>query len=698
MRNSLNAALVFLALLAPGTLDTLAHGAAQLSLRPASNRPAVGQLKLATEHWISASGSVRTEVTATFSILEFAAYRAAIEGDSRRVARGLLPGSTTRIEEAAPSVRYDDERGAIVFERSELGAVRWGADGARTFNVEEGLELVEVTEANGRAVAQFRERGALFGLAYEGDQRVIAPSGATDVTFDKATHSVSWRPASAAVAATAAKVVVSLTPTERLLTGAYKAYGFGGEHWVGRVRIDNSGPGAIQRFALRHRVEGYSEWSPWTKLSDVAAGESAVLCLYPILAASTAALRSDTPANLLVEWRYIDGDGAAHEDAEGARIVLLGGNDFIFARSARSSDAATFEEQHDNVDLLAAWVSRDDSIVREVAALGAKRAGGAPANQDLFSAVATLKGLYEALVANDITYQHPPALVDSTLSFNSNMVQNIKYPRDVLRDRSGTCIDLAVLYASLVHAAGLPAYLCVVPGHCFPVIGMPDGTLAAVEVTGVGGGGRMGSDAETFGRVFLYGQQELAEALAGPHALLDLRHQWTHGVSCPELPPLAADAVAKTPLRELIPPTKVPHLAALREDQMEWFNGSFELLLTAPGGVPKVAALRSVPCVDARTFLVVLTERELELDDNGDATRRTTTQLFEGRPLFNTLRCAGLCKWVVVESNGVEGEATRLPPDSFEVTHWEAGFEGELLRTNPDGGEPVVVKIQERKQ
>ena len=108
--------------------------------------------------------------------------------------------------------------------------------------------------------------------------------------------------------------------------------------------------------------------------------------------------------------------------------------------------------------------------------------------------------------------------------------------------------------------------------------------------------------------------------------------------------------------------------------------------------------MRSVPSVDARTFLVVLTERELELDEVGDATRRTTTQNFEGRPLIDSLRCAGLCKWVVVESNGVESDPTRLPPDSFEVTRWSDGFEGEMMRTDPNGGEPVVLKVEERKE
>ncbi|MAG56224.1 MAG: hypothetical protein CMJ83_08040 [Planctomycetes bacterium] len=77
------------------------------------------------------------------------------------------------------------------------------------------------------------------------------------------------------------------------------------------------------------------------------------------------------------------------------------------------------------------------------------------------------------MLRNDFTYQHPPALTDNSVSFEPARVQNVKFPRDVIRDRSGTCIDLAILYASMANAIGLEAYLCVVPGPCFPVIKMP---------------------------------------------------------------------------------------------------------------------------------------------------------------------------------------------------------------------------------
>lgn len=687
-------ALIALGLCALAASNAGAHCAAQLSLRAPQERPAAGRLNLLTEHWITAEGVVRTSIGATLSVLEYELYKTQI-GDPHGVLSGLLPASQTALETTAPTAAFDDETGSLRLARAQLGLVRFEGEGVRSFRVEDGLAFDQTLELDGRPAVQFKENGRLFGLAFQGVQRVHLPAEAKDVEFDAANHSVRWRRATTGWPASSAQLTVALQPIERVLSGAYKAYGFGEDNWVGQLKISNGGPSRITRFAARHRVEGYSEWSPWAKLADIAPGESAVQCLYPILSASTAQLKSDTPAHLFVEWRYVDGDGQTREDSDGARLILLGGNEFIFARTSDRSRATTFAEQNDNSPLLAAWVSRDDAILREVAALGAKRAGGAAANENDYAALATLKGLYEVMVANDVTYQHPPALSDTTLSFIDTNVQNVKFPRDVLRDRSGTCIDLAILYAALVHATGLPALLCVVPGHCFPVAGLPDGQLAAVEVTGVGGGGRMGADAATFGDVFLYGQRELAEALAGPHVLIDLRYHWTHGVSCPELPPVAPDFVEKTQLREKILPTKLAHLAEMREDAARWFSGAFELTLDDQQGAQRPSRLRSAAAVDAKTFLLELTFDEVAPAVEGQEPRTVrVTQVFEGRVVLNLLHGTGLLKTAEVLGSGA---VERMLPDTLELSSWNDALQGELRLTSGDGSEPTVWLVRQKQ-
>jgi hypothetical protein len=164
--------------------------------------------------------------------------------------------------------------------------------------------------------------------------------------------------------------------------------------------------------------------------------------------------------------------------------------------------------------------------------------------------VKVLQACYELLQANDFTYQHPPALADKTVSFDVRQVQNVKFPRDTIRDRSGTCIDLAILYAAMVNAVGLEPHLALIPGHCFPVVRLPTGNLVAVEVTGVGGGLRFGS--ADFGPMLEKGIEELKAAME-PGAnlyLIDLHDLWTRGIANPELDEHPADILERWGIKE----------------------------------------------------------------------------------------------------------------------------------------------------
>ncbi len=50
---------------------------------------------------------------------------------------------------------------------------------------------------------------------------------------------------------------------------------------------------------------------------------------------------------------------------------------------------------------------------------------------------------------------------------DSNSVENIKLPREVLQQRSGMCIELTTLLAAAVESIGLHPEIVIVPGHAF---------------------------------------------------------------------------------------------------------------------------------------------------------------------------------------------------------------------------------------
>ena len=69
--------------------------------------------------------------------------------------------------------------------------------------------------------------------------------------------------------------------------------------------------------------------------------------------------------------------------------------------------------------------------------------------------------IYQALVNRQITYSNPPA------SWDLPHGQRIRSAQTILDEKVGTCLDTAVLFASLLEAAGLHPVIAVIPGHAF---------------------------------------------------------------------------------------------------------------------------------------------------------------------------------------------------------------------------------------
>jgi hypothetical protein len=229
--------------------------------------------------------------------------------------------------------------------------------------------------------------------------------------------------------------------------------------------------------------------------------------------------------------------------------VILGVNEYVFGNLTAGESFGTWEEEYNNAPSSPRGSRANDPVVKQFASMANRMAGGVGANTDQASAVRVLRACYELLQRNDFSYQHPPALLDKSVSFDAKTVQNVKLPRETIRDRSGTCIDLAILYAAMINALGLEPHLALIPGHCFPVVRMPDKKLYAVEVTGVQGGLRTGS--ADFDRVYAYGLEELQKAVAdGRIYLLDLHELWTKGIANPEIEDLPPDILQRWGINE----------------------------------------------------------------------------------------------------------------------------------------------------
>jgi DNA polymerase III delta prime subunit len=86
------------------------------------------------------------------------------------------------------------------------------------------------------------------------------------------------------------------------------------------------------------------------------------------------------------------------------------------------------------------------------------------------------EALYDALVAAEIRYVEAPPSFEGT-------GQRIRSHGQVLDDRYGTCLDLSVLYAAVLEAAGLHPVIVVTQGHAFAGYLTEDAQLPDVGVT-----------------------------------------------------------------------------------------------------------------------------------------------------------------------------------------------------------------------
>ena len=68
--------------------------------------------------------------------------------------------------------------------------------------------------------------------------------------------------------------------------------------------------------------------------------------------------------------------------------------------------------------------------------------------------------------------------------WDPHFTQDIKYPKDVINQKAGTCIELSICMAAMMESVGIKSYIYLIPGHAIPAIALPNsGTIYPIEST-----------------------------------------------------------------------------------------------------------------------------------------------------------------------------------------------------------------------
>jgi transglutaminase-like putative cysteine protease len=311
------------------------------------------------------------------------------------------------------------------------------------------------------------------------------------------------------------------------------------EMWVARGVFQNDTSETLSDYRARFRIEGYSSWSPWKRTDKVFPGQTVVDAFYPIIDGKIAHLKGSTPAQVELEYEYTRPGGEKLAETEAGRTKLLGMNEAVWSSLATDEDSTWYDVFRNAQMVLASFTSATDPVVQDVVGLIGKATGGAAtslSDQDALKFMGTLYNLFRQNIAYETT---PGGYQDGLLH------QHLKYGRDVLRTRSGTCVNLSILYASVCEAAGLNAYIVLGPGHAFAAAKLPKSGLPVfVETTGCGGGTKESSMTFVQAReqAFKTYQKWYADGLM---IETDIEASRQKGVPSPELPDLGVN-----PLKE----------------------------------------------------------------------------------------------------------------------------------------------------
>lgn len=342
---------------------------------------------------------------------------------------------------------------------------------------------------------------------------------------------------------------------DKIISGVYKTYGVKDADppmWLAKSIFRNGMDGTITDLKVRYKVTDYTEWSSWHNYAALVPSQTVVDLYYPIFSSACARLTSRAPSELHIEYEYTDPTGKNRRGSDTRSLTMLDRHEFIFSDLTTEERTTAFQDVVTYSNLLAAWVSRSDDVVARLASMANKRAGGLGASTNDENCIKVMAALYEIMRTIHISYQHPQALIDKNLSYDLKLVQSLQYPRNTIEKRSGTCIDLAILYAAMLNSVNITPFLVVIDGHCFPMARTPSGTYIPVEATGIGDGYEK---AMNFEQAVKSANETLQKAnQSGRLVLVDVRQAWVGGIANPELDPLPADILERWGIVALVEP------------------------------------------------------------------------------------------------------------------------------------------------
>jgi len=305
---------------------------------------------------------------------------------------------------------------------------------------------------------------------------------------------------------------VEIVKTNTIMPAAHNVYAnpdaLDGKYYLFKSKITNNTNKMLEDVIVKYRVPGHIDWTELDIIGEMKQGQSASVCCYPKFSEDICEkmTQSTEKAEIEISW-----DGASDDDIveEEFSFKISDRNEYSFT-NIPNEEIAGWSDVYNNDALLACFVTPNDPIVKyytqniqEKILMGEQ----ASVTKDPKEAVRFLTGIYNATILSHMVYSGTKGSPSSITDY-SKFSQHNRLPREVITGNTGLCLELSLLYASILSNAGIDPIIYLVPGHAYPGFKM-NNEYYAIEATSIGGEGIGGIKSAE--QAFETGMKELNE-------------------------------------------------------------------------------------------------------------------------------------------------------------------------------------------
>jgi transglutaminase-like putative cysteine protease len=276
-----------------------------------------------------------------------------------------------------------------------------------------------------------------------------------------------------------------------IMTFAYKIYGDpaaqNGRYFLSKIVFRNDGNGPVRNLSVSYQIPDYVGWTTPETYPEVSPGQTVVELYYPQLPAKVTQLTSQTNATLETKIHWSDEAGKEKEQVLRSNIILRSVNEIEYT-DLPSGELLTWYDMFATAPFATAMVTPNDPVVKEFISEVTKRTGGTTAGivGGPKEVLRIMQAVYDYMCSTGMRYTSDSG-VPERIGDVQTTVQTVRLPRDVILTNEGLCIELAILWASIMEHLGLPSTVVFIPGHALTVVQYGQGSddIIPIECTAI---------------------------------------------------------------------------------------------------------------------------------------------------------------------------------------------------------------------